>query len=170
MYVTFILPESLDSEEKERLRTGLEARMKKRMDGPARVITETFRPPYSRHPVLQLRWLKRIFRFLGPLAVLAPKKTNNLGSDGSVCIRPKPFWRWDWDLTLVGLALWCGYLSMVHIWHICSLQLVHSRDKWARRVSTRINTYSQSMSMIGRRSRCASFLFRLTVNLPASKI
>ncbi|KAF8333638.1 uncharacterized protein EI90DRAFT_3052627 [Cantharellus anzutake] len=112
IYVTFALPESLDPEEKERLRIGREARKKKES---AQWMTELSQYPRDHYYCyLRLRRsLRKVFRFLAPLSVLAPRVSPEYGgSDESGIPRRKPFWRWDWDLTLIGIALWCAYLSM----------------------------------------------------------
>ncbi|KAF8309697.1 major facilitator superfamily-domain-containing protein [Cantharellus anzutake] len=112
IYVTFALPESLDPEEKERLRIGREARKKKES---AQWMTELSQYPrdHSYYYLRLRRSLRKVFRFLAPLSVLAPRVSPEYGgSDESGIPRRKPFWRWDWDLTLIGIALWCAYLSM----------------------------------------------------------
>ena len=166
VYVTFILPESLDSEERERLRMGREARMKKRAECSGSRMVEASRRFYVQYPGQLFRWLQIFFKFLAPLAVLAPKKTGALNPNEATGIRRKSFWRWDWDLTLIGLALWCGYLSMVRTWQSVRSNAI-TYATMDLRVSTRINTCLQSMSMVGHQSR---YVNRLTVNIPVPRI
>ncbi|KAF8333023.1 major facilitator superfamily domain-containing protein [Cantharellus anzutake] len=112
LYVLLILPESVSSEDQDFARKQ-RAKVERRQAVTSEIADTLLIPK-------RLFWkLKRQLReVLAPLAVLLPRRNDYLdmnGSESYLNFGSKPYasiWRWDFDLTFIGLAFWCNFLNM----------------------------------------------------------
>lgn len=112
LYVWLVLPESLSLEARAGFKQIRDAKKSLRIERNNDTNTaSTSDVPDTPDQLVKpgLPWRERMrktFKFVAPLGLLAPRK-NDLG-DGR-----RGTSKWDFDLTFLGLALWCSYLCNV---------------------------------------------------------